>query len=237
MLEELLLDKVDGELLQEVIRKHFKVATIVIVATCEIIYEGRASSHASAARRLLIIKEDGTLLIHEGSGVKPINWQPESSVSVKIYDNRIELIAIRSRPKEVVKVVIVDNPSIMVCKLGSGKFLMRGTEDELIQHIALNPSIIKSGAHLVAKEVTTPYGRVDVILRDSKGGLIVVECKRGVADVEAVHQLRRYVEYYNGLGLRAEGVLASPSVTPQALKLLVKYGLKHVEIKLPSKDG
>ena len=59
------------------------------------------------------------------------------------------------------------------------------------------------GAILVAREVSTPYGRVDLILRDRDGKLIVVEVKRSRADVDAAHQLRRYVEYYSKLGSRS----------------------------------
>lgn len=237
MLEELLLDQAEPEILYEIARKYLKLATIVMVCDCEVIYEGRASSRASKARRLIIIKEDGTLMIHEGLGVKPINWQPNSSISIRLGNNEVELVATRSRPKEVVKVMIKGRLSILICKLGTGKFSMSGTEEEMINYISLNPSLIEEGAQLVAKEVITPHGRIDIILRGVNGDLIIVECKRGLADLDAVHQLRRYVEYYRGLGINVRGILASPTISPQALKFLVKYGLNYAEIKFQNQSS
>jgi RecB family endonuclease NucS len=232
MFEDVILSRVDWSVLQEVIKKYFKVGTIVMLCQCEVFYEGRASSRASEARRLVIIKEDGTLLIHEGVGVEPINWQPNALITSKVYEDHFELVAIRSRPKEVVKVFIKDKPDVIICKLGSGKFSIRGTEEDLINYIAQNPSVIEEGAKLVAREFATPHGRVDVILRSSNDELIIVECKRGVADLDAVHQLIRYVEYYSELGIKVRGVIASPSITPQALKLLQKNNLSYVKLQL-----
>jgi hypothetical protein len=180
----------------------------------------------------VIIKEDGTLLIHEGVGVEPINWQPNALITSKVYEDHFELVAVRSRPKEVVKVFIKDKPDVIICKLGSGKFSIRGTEEDLINYIAQNPSVIEEGAKLVAREFATPHGRVDVILRSSNDELVIVECKRGVADLDAVHQLIRYVEYYSELGIKVRGVIASLSITPQALKLLQKNNLSYVKLQL-----
>ncbi|MEM4556771.1 MAG: endonuclease NucS, partial [Sulfolobales archaeon] len=64
MLEEVLLPNVEWGLLQEILKRNFKLNTLVIIGNCEVVYEGRASSKASEARRLIIIKEDGSLLIH-----------------------------------------------------------------------------------------------------------------------------------------------------------------------------
>ncbi len=216
----------------EVLRKNFRSSTLIIVSDCEVVYEGRASSKASEARRLIIIKEDGSLLIHEGRGVEPINWQPNASLTFKVGDNFFEITAIRSRPKEVVKVFVKDRPHVMVVRLRKGVFTIKGTEEDLINRIASNPSIIEENAKLVAKEFMTPHGRVDVILRSVNEELILVECKRGMADLDAVHQLMRYVEYYSGLGLKVKGVIASPSISPQALKLLSKNGLNYVKVSV-----
>jgi len=232
MQEDLILDKVSLEYLPDIIRKYFRSATIVMICNCEILYEGRASSKASDARRLIILKEDGTVLIHESKGVEPINWQPGASVSAKYVSNGdyVELIAIRSRPKEILRVFIKDSPTLLLTRLGRGKFLLRGTEDDLINYIALNPSVIEEGSTLIAREVSTPHGRIDVILRDTKGDLIIVECKRGVADIDAAYQLLRYVTYYRNLGVRVRGVLAAPSITPQAQNFLSKNNLGYVKV-------
>jgi len=232
MQEDIILGRVSLEDLVGIIRKYFRSVTIILTCSCEVLYEGRASSRASNARRLIILKEDGTVIVHEGRGVEPINWQPTASVSVRYVSNGdyVELVALRGRPREVLRILIKDPPTLLLTKLGEGKFLLTGTEDDLINYIALNPSVIEEGSTLVAREVLTPHGRVDVVLRDIRGDLIVVECKRGVADIDAAYQLLRYVTYYRGLGVVVRGVLASPSITPQALNFLIKNGLRYVKV-------
>ncbi|MCS7108488.1 MAG: endonuclease NucS [Sulfolobales archaeon] len=203
---------------------------MVLVGNCEVFYEGRASSKASEARRLIVIKEDGSLIIHEGKGIDPINWQPNAVITTKVNEESFEIKAMRSRPKEVVKVYIKDKPHLMLLKLRKGLIILKGTEDDMVDYIASNPSIIESDAKLIAKEFITPHGRIDLILRNSKDELILVECKRAEADLDAVHQLIRYVDYYRGLGLNVKGYIASQSITPNAYKLLIKSGLNYVEI-------
>ena len=72
-------------------------------------------------------------------------------------------------------------------------------------------------------------GKVD-LLGGSKW-FVVVEVKRSIADVDAVFQLKRYVDYYKSLGIDVKGVLATPKLTAQAQKLLVSYGLTHIPVK------
>ncbi len=216
--------------LNTLIRRYFKVATIVIVAKCSIEYKGRASSKAGIARRLIIIKEDGTVLIHEGKGREPINWQPKSHIYTRVSDERLIINAIRVRPKEELKIHIEGSPFILVTRLTTAKFILEGAERDLINMIASNPSLIEDGAKLVSREVSTPHGRIDVILRGKDGKLVIVEVKRSQADIDAVYQLKRYVEYYKSLGIDVRGVIASPKITPRALKILHEFNLNYVKI-------
>lgn len=230
MLEEVMLSNVEWDFLQTILKRNFKLSTLVIVGNCKVVYEGRASSIASEARRLIIIKEDGSLLIHGSTGIEPINWQPNATLTYSLSSEYFEITAIRNKPREVLKIYLKDKPHVAVFKLGGGLFTIRGTEDDLINHIALNPSVIESGAKLVAREVITPHGRVDIILRGVNDDLILVECKRGTADLDAVHQLIRYVEYYRSIGIKVRGVIAAPTISPQALRLLRKNELDYVKI-------
>ncbi len=222
---------VDSSEFTSIVRRYFKVATIVALINCSIDYRGRAASKAGKAWRLLIIKEDGTVLIHEGKGREPINWQPKSHIIVREGGNYVELLAIRSKPHEELRVVIEPPMYLLVTRLTTARFILLGAEKDIVDRIASNPSIIEEGTELVSREVSTPHGRVDLILRRRDGTLIIVEAKRSVADVDAVHQLRRYVNYYRSLGVKVEGVLASPKVTPQAMKLLHEFGLRHVKVE------
>jgi RecB family endonuclease NucS len=214
-----------------IIRKFFKTATITIFAKCSVSYSGRASSEAGEAWRLIIIKEDGTVLIHERTGREPINWQPKAFVTSYLGGHGEAVIkAVRSKPREVLQIRITGDAFIAVARLGSGKFVLEGSEENITRELALNPSAIEEGAELVSREVSTPHGRIDLILRSRDGELIIVEVKRSLADVSAVYQLKRYVEYYKSIGVRVRGVIASPKVSPAAAKLLARFGFKHVRV-------
>lgn len=219
------------EELGEIVKKWFRTATITIVAKCRIEYEGRAASTATSAWRMIIIKEDGTVLVHEHSGRNPLNWQPKAYITVSEEGNDVVIKALRARPREILKIYIESDADVIVARLGKGKFLLKGTEAGIVEELALNPELIEEGARLVSREVSTPHGRIDVVLKGRDGRLILVEVKRSVADVDAVFQLRRYVEYYKQLGIDAKGVIAAPCLSPRAQKVLVSLGFKHVKVE------
>ncbi len=161
-----------------------------------------------------------------------MNWQPRSRVTVKRINNQVIIEAVRQAPHEVLRIWVEEGADVLISRLGRGKFLLKGSEREFTDLIAGNPGIIEEGAELVSREVSTPHGRIDVILRSKDGELIIVEVKRGRADIDAVYQLSRYVKYYESLGIKVKGVLASPSLSPAAEKLINKLGFKHVAITL-----
>ncbi len=226
------LHDVTPEELQYVIRKWFRAATIVIVTRCRIHYSGRAASEAGEASRLIIIKEDGTVLVHEGTGREPINWQPKAQVFVRGSGSSVEIVAIRSRPREELKIEVLGPSAVLIVRLTTAKFILEKSEKDLVDKIASNPSIIEEGAHLIAREVTTPHGRIDIMLRGRDGKVVIVEVKRSLADVDSVYQLRRYIEYYSTLGIGVRGIIAAPRISPKALKLTQKFGLGYVRIEL-----
>src|SRR4051794_27309645 len=46
----------------------------LVIARCSVDYAGRLTAHLPMAPRLLILKADGTFLIHSEVGSKPLNW-------------------------------------------------------------------------------------------------------------------------------------------------------------------
>ncbi|MEO3994022.1 MAG: endonuclease NucS domain-containing protein [Desulfurococcaceae archaeon TW002] len=225
------------EELQQLMRKWLRRAAILIIGECEVDYVGRASSKASSSWRLVIIKEDGTVLIHESVGREPINWQPSSYVTTELKEDTLIIRAVRLRPREELVIRLRGECEVLVVKLGVGKFVMSGTEKDIIEFLTNNPRIIDSNAELISREVSTPHGRIDLVLRRKDNTLILVEVKRDVADIEAVFQLRRYVEYYTSLGVsNVKGVIIAQSITPAARKLLSDFGLEYRCIKV-GEDG
>jgi RecB family endonuclease NucS len=84
----------------------------------------------------------------------------------------------------------------------------------------------------ITKELRTEYGMIDLYGVDEQGNIVVIEFKRGRAGLDAVSQLKRYVdELKKERGGRVRGVLATPSITESAFKLLRDAGLEYVRIE------
>ena len=47
----------------------------LVIARCRVDYTGRLSAHLPLATRLLLVKADGSVLVHsDGGAYKPLNW-------------------------------------------------------------------------------------------------------------------------------------------------------------------
>jgi RecB family endonuclease NucS len=105
----------------------------------------------------------------------------------------------------------------------------------MVEEIVKNPSLIEEGFRPITKELRTEYGMIDLYGVDRQGNVVVIEFKRGRAGLDAVSQLKRYVdELKKERGGRVggvRGVLAAPGVTESALKLLKELGLEYVKIE------
>ena len=53
----------------------------LIVARCEVVYTGRLNAVLPVSTRLLMLKSDGSVLVHADSGgYKPLNWMTPPTV-------------------------------------------------------------------------------------------------------------------------------------------------------------
>src|SRR4249920_4280232 len=53
----------------------------LIVARCEVTYTGRLSAYLPESTRLLMVKDDGAVLVHaDAGGYKPLNWMTPPTV-------------------------------------------------------------------------------------------------------------------------------------------------------------
>jgi RecB family endonuclease NucS len=79
--------------------------TLLVVGNCWVHYTGRAKSKLEPGERILIVKEDGSLLIHRSVGYEPVNWQPPGCIfHTQAKDGVLEIRAVRRKPPESVKV-------------------------------------------------------------------------------------------------------------------------------------
>ena len=48
--------------------------TIMLIGRCTVVYDGRTASAVGSGERLLVLKSDGTSLVHEATSHDPLNW-------------------------------------------------------------------------------------------------------------------------------------------------------------------
>jgi RecB family endonuclease NucS len=211
--------------------------TIVFGCSCTIRYSGRAESFLGEGDRIIVIKSDNTLLVHQPMGTAPINYmKPGTGYQARIDDNRLVLKASNILEKENMEITIFRVHFFSAHKLADGQVIsVAGTEEDMSNMLYENPELVEKGFRPVSQEEQTKYGFIDVLGTDKDGTLTVVECKRYCADLAAVTQLRRYVEkLMASKGItKVRGILAAPKITLNAEQMLKDWGFSFVSVKPP----
>jgi endonuclease len=210
----------------------------LIVARCSVEYSGRLSARLPEALRLVMLKADGSVLVHaDAGGYKPLNWMTPPTV-VEEEDGRI---VVRKRKGEdrldiVLAEVLSDVTHAM--DFDAAPLEKDGVEADLQVLLADAPAWCGEGFRLVRREWPTDIGPVDLMCRDEEDGWIAVEIKR-VGTIDAVEQLSRYLERIRLDPAMAgcRGVLAAQLVKPQARVLAEARGLAWVEVDLAELRG
>src|SRR3989338_2463954 len=214
-----------------------KKECIIIACKCEVWYSGRAESFTPEGDRILIIKPDGTFLIHQPKGNAPVNYMKEGAIhSVSKHENCLFI-----NSSDVYKKEYIDIKATQVYFFQSHllednqKIQLSGSEKDMSDMIYAKPELIEKGFKPLSREEHTKYGFIDVFGYDKDNILVVVECKRYNADLGAVTQLRRYVEKIKeAKGIhRVRGIIASPKISPNSLKMLTDWGFEYRAINPP----
>jgi endonuclease len=204
----------------------------LIVARCEVHYTGRLTAVLPEALRLLMLKSDGSVMVHaDTGGFKPQNWMTPPTV----IEEEPGLMVVRKRGAEDrLEIRIAHVVSDVEHDMGEAAALEKeGVERELQQLLADSPRWCGEGLRLVRREWPTDIGPVDLMCRDGDDEYVAVEIKR-VGTIEAVEQLSRYLERIRespGLS-RCRGVLAAQQIKPQARVLAEARGIRCAEIDL-----
>ena len=214
-----------------------KNACITFFCQCEIDYDGRAQSHLSRGDRILIIKADNTLLIHQPESNNPVNYmKPGTAYELERIESHLLLKAKNLDLKEFMNIEIYRIYDCITHVLEDGQKLeLAGNEKQMSDMIKENPALISKDFKPVSREEHTKFGFIDVFGHDGKGNLVIVECKRYVGSLKCVSQLRRYVEMIKELkGTdKVQGVLASPDISSNAFEMLKKWGFEWKKVDPP----
>jgi RecB family endonuclease NucS len=206
----------------------------LVVARCEVIYSGRLSAFLPESTRLLMLKADGSVLVHaDAGGYKPLNWMTPPTV-VEEEPGRLVVRKRAGRSEDRLEIRIAEVLSDVEHDMGEAAGLEKdGVERDLQEALAERPEWVEEGLRLVRREWPTEVGPVDLMCRDADDGWAAVEIKR-VGTIEAVEQLSRYLDFIRLDPAKAEcrGILAAQSLKPQAVTLAESRGLRCVEVDL-----
>ena len=209
----------------------------LIVARCEVTYTGRLTAVLPEALRLLMIKSDGSVMVHaDTGGYKPQNWMTPPT-ALEFEGELLERLVVRKhagKTEDRLDIRIAEILSDVTHDMGEAAELEKdGVEAHLQEALADAPQFCGEGFRLVRREWPTDIGPVDLMCRDEDDGWIAVEIKR-VATIDAVEQLSRYLERIRLDPAMAEcaGVLAAQQIKPQARTLAEARGIACVEVDL-----
>jgi RecB family endonuclease NucS len=204
----------------------------LVVARCQVDYAGRLTAHLPMATRVLMVKADGSVLIHsDGGSYKPLNWMsPPCKVREGVNaEDQIEW-TVTGKDDDTLRILIEEIQHDSSHDLGIDPGLQKdGVEKHLQELLAEHPATLAEGLTLVRREFPTAIGPVDLMCRDASGLSVAVEIKRR-GDIDGVEQLTRYLELLNRDPLlnakgAVRGIFAAQEIKPQARVLAEDRGI------------
>lgn len=200
----------------------------LIVADCEVAYSGRLTAHLPPARRLIMVKADGTVIVHCDRGHKALNWM-SPPCRIVVSDEGWIVYGAKGEVLDITMTAIVSDVTL---ELGDDPGLRKtGSELELQALLAASPEVIEEGVRLIKREFPTDLGPIDLLLRDASDRVVAVEVKR-VAELQAVEQLSRYIERLDQdpTLVPVRGIIVAQSIKPQTRVLATARGFGCVEV-------
>jgi RecB family endonuclease NucS len=204
----------------------------LIVARCEVVYSGRVSAVLPEAVRLLILKADGSVLVHDDAGgYKPLNWMTAPTF---VADEGERLVVTKPKSDDALEIRLLEVLSDVEHDMGESAALQKdGVERDLQEALAAGPESLGEPLTLVKREWATEIGPVDLMCKDGDGEWVAVEVKR-VGTIEAVEQLTRYLDFIRRDPAKAgcRGILVAERLKPQAVALAESRGMRAVAVEL-----
>ena len=220
----------------------------LVIARCSVDYAGRLTAHLPLATRLLLVKADGSVLVHsDGGSYKPLNWMsPPARLTESDPDEQAAAAGVtrvwtvqqaRSDDRLVICVHEVLHDSSHDLGVDPG-LVKDGVEAHLQKLLAEQVESLGAGWSLVRREYMTAIGPVDLLCRNATGGAVAVEIKRR-GEIDGVEQLTRYLELLNRDPLLSpvSGIFAAQEIKPQARVLAEDRGIRCVTLDYDALRG
>ena len=220
----------------------------MVIATCSVDYDGRLTAHLPLATRLLLVKADGSVLVHsDGGSYKPLNWMSPPCAMAEVEPEDAEAadgvtsvwVVQHAKSEDRLRVRLHEVLHDTAHELGVDPGLVKdGVEAHLQRLLAEHITTLGTGWTLTRREYMTAIGPVDILCRDASGATVAVEIKRR-AEIDGVEQLTRYLELMNRDPHLAPvtGVLAAQQIKPQARTLAEDRGIRCVVLDYDALKG
>ena len=208
----------------------------LVIARCSVDYVGRLTAHLPPALRLLIVKADGSVLVHsDGGSYKPLNWM---SPPCKLTEQPGRW-TVTNKAGETLAITLEEVVRDTSVELGVDPGLTKdGVESHLQELLAVQLHVLGDGWRLVRREFPTPIGPVDLMCKDATGASVAIEIKRR-GEIDGVEQLTRYLDLLNRDPLLApvQGIFAAQEIKPQARVLATDRGIRCVLLDYETMRG
>lgn len=205
----------------------------LVVAECQVDYVGRLSAHLPMARRLLLLKADGSVSVHaDDRAYKPLNWMSPPCSLMESEDDGQVIWEVTNKAGERLIIRIAGIEHDWSGTFGTDPGLIKdGVEAHLQELLAEQVSVFGDGWRLVRREYPTAIGPVDLLCRDSDDVAVAIEVKRR-GEIDGVEQLTRYLDLLNRDPLLAPvtGVFVAQEIKPQARTLAQDRGIRCLEV-------
>jgi len=232
----------------------------LVIAECQVDYVGRLTAHLPRAKRLLLVKADGSVSVHaDDRAYKPLNWMsppctltefelsggepaegaPASAATAPFPEDAERAWIVENKAGEQLRISLFSVDLDESQELGEDPGLIKdGVEAHLQELLAEHIGTLGEGYSLIRREYMTAIGPVDILCRDSDGGTVAVEIKRR-GEIDGVEQLTRYLELLNRDPHLApvEGVYAAQVIKPQAKTLAEDRGIRCLTLDYDALRG
>jgi RecB family endonuclease NucS len=208
---------------------------LLLIGDCMVDYRGRAQSILDWGERIVMIKQDGNVLVHQPEMREPVNWQPSGTTTEFKEENKSFVIRSRHRrPPEKMKITFRNLKMIIATSLrDNADLVIAGMEIDVVNKIVSEPDIIEDGLRISKREKHVKSGMIDLFGYDKNHTPTIIEVKRSIANISAVHQLRMYVTDIKKDVKEANvrGILCAPHVPDMVKHLLSDYDLEWREVE------
>src|ERR1700759_1852118 len=135
----------------------------LIVARCSVDYSGRLSAHLPEALRLIIVKADGSVLVHaDAGGYKPLNWMTPPT-AIEEDGEQIVVRKVKGEDRLETRLVEVVSDVTHAMDFDADRLSKEGVEADLQVALAEAPHFCGEGFRLVRREWPTDIGPVDLM--------------------------------------------------------------------------